>query len=316
MGNAERHRRVLRFVNHRRGRITALACVAAVSAACSSPAGNPTGAAPPTSASSARPYPSGSIPAPSAITTTGSGRAGGSERPGSTSASPSGAASGGSAAAGATGPVGAFARTLLQTGRATNIAIQVIEESGASPDQPALDEVATKLRQISEKNVALTGPVVFTGGPSAWTPSDLASVVDRDGTANSAGTGTAVLHLLFVHGQFDNDPSVLGVAFRGDALAIFPDQTSGSLTLDTDRIATSIYLHETGHLLGLVDEVLHDGRGDPNDPSHCMCHSPDRNSVMYYAIDTTAIGQLLGGAPPTDFDAADYGDLAKIRAGA
>jgi hypothetical protein len=37
---------------------------------------------------------------------------------------------------------------------------------------------------------------------------------------------------------------------------------------------------------------------------------------MYYALDTTAIGQLLSGGPPTDFDADDYNDLARLRAGA
>jgi len=37
---------------------------------------------------------------------------------------------------------------------------------------------------------------------------------------------------------------------------------------------------------------------------------------MYYALDTTAIGQLLSGGPPVDFDSVDYGDLARLRAGA
>jgi len=216
----------------------------------------------------------------------------------------------------AAGAPGSFARTLLQPAPATSLAVQVIEQPGETPDQPALDAVVSMLRKVSAKPVAVTGPVAFGGNTTRWSSAALSAIVDKEGTPNFTGSTTAVLHLLFVQGTYGGDPNILGVAFRGDALAIFPDGTSGSLTLDSDRVATSIYLHETGHLLGLVDEVLHQNRADPNDPSHCGCHSPDRNSVMYYAIDTTAIGQLLGGAPPIDFDSADYADLAKIRAGA
>jgi hypothetical protein len=169
---------------------------------------------------------------------------------------------------------------------------------------------------VTGKPVTTSPPVTVGGGTSDWSAAALSALVDGDGTENRAGATTAVLHLLFVHGSFQSNTSVLAVAFRGDSFAVFPDQMSGGLSLDPDRIATSVYIHETGHLLGLVDEALDDHRADPDDPSHCGCHSPDRNSVMYWAIDTTAIGQVLNGQPPTDFDVADFSDLARLRAGA
>jgi len=74
------------------------------------------------------------------------------------------------------------------------------------------------------------------------------------------------MHLLIVRGSLQGDQSVLGAAFLGDSFAIFPDQLSGSFTLNSDRTVTAIYVHETGHLLGLVDEVLNDHRADPKRP--------------------------------------------------
>jgi len=172
------------------------------------------------------------------------------------------------------------------------------------------------LRKVTGKLVSTAGPVVFSSNTTQWNPDQMFAVADAQGSANLTGATTAIVHLLVLRGSFQGDQNVLGAAFRGDSFAIFPDQTNGSLSLNSDRIVTAIYIHETGHLLGLVDEVLNDHRADPNDPSRCGCHSSDRNSVMYYAVDTTAIGQLLNGGPPTDFDPADYNDLNRLRTGA
>ena len=67
-------------------------------------------------------------------------------------------------------------------------------------------------------------------------------------------------------------------------------------------------MHEVGHLLGLVDLVLETGRQDPEHPGH----SRNRGSVMYFAVESTLVGDLLGGGPPTRFDDADRADLRAI----
>ena len=68
-------------------------------------------------------------------------------------------------------------------------------------------------------------------------------------------------------------------------------------------------MHEVGHLLGLVDLVLDTGRADPEHPGH----SSNRSSVMYWAVESTLITDVLAGGPPRDFDADDLRDLAAIR---
>src|SRR5581483_9374283 len=78
---------------------------------------------------------------------------------------------------------------------------------------------------------------------------------------------------------------------------------------DPGRMELAVATHELGHLLGLVDLVLHTGREDAEHPGH----SPNRDSVMFWAVETDLVSTLLGASPSTRFDAADLADLAAIR---
>ena len=59
----------------------------------------------------------------------------------------------------------------------------------------------------------------------------------------------------------------------------------------------------------VIDLVLHTGREDPDHPGH----SPNRGSVMYWAVERDLVGTLLGAGPATTFDDADRAELAAIR---
>ncbi|MEY2446638.1 MAG: hypothetical protein QOH79_114, partial [Acidimicrobiaceae bacterium] len=125
------------------------------------------------------------------------------------------------------------------------------------------------------------------------------------------GNGRAVIHLLFVHGSFGGDDSVLGVAVRGDTAAVFVDEVSAASTplVGSAGIETAVVTHEVGHLMGLVDLLLHTGRQDPDHPGH----STNSKSVMYWAVESNLVADLLQGGPPKDFDSADLADLQTIR---
>jgi hypothetical protein len=100
---------------------------------------------------------------------------------------------------------------------------------------------------------------------------------------------------------------------RGDVFAVFVEDVnrSGSPLVDAATIEQAVAVHEVGHLLGLVDIALDRDRDDPEHPNH----SRNRGSVMFWAIDTDLVGQILGGPPPRSFDADDQRDLADLRNG-
>jgi hypothetical protein len=163
---------------------------------------------------------------------------------------------------------------------------------------------------VSGKPVNVRRGATIGGGARSWSASDVRALAD-DSSSSRQGGGKAVLHLLFVHGSFGGDDSVLGVAVRGDTAAIFLDQVNASSTplVGSGGIEVAVVTHEAGHLLGLVDLYLHTGRQDPDHPGH----STDQNSVMYWAVESSLVADLLHGGPPKEFDSADRADLNTIR---
>lgn len=211
----------------------------------------------------------------------------------------------------AKGAPGSFAASFLQAATGERILVEVASQDGAEPGRDTVDHVVAVLGDGSGKTVSLAG----AGTPPAndtWTGDSLRAAVDAV-AATAQGDGTVVLRLLFVHGHWAEDDTVLGVAFEADAAAIFVDDVRGAADplVGAGAIEVATTTHEVGHLLGLVDLYLHTGREDPEHPGH----STNRGSVMYWAVESSLVTDLLTGGPPRDFDDADRADLATTRAG-
>lgn len=211
------------------------------------------------------------------------------------------------------GPPGAYARTMLRPRPATTLVVERFHQRGAEPADRTISLAEAALRRVVQKNVEVRGPIVLDGAGQAWTADQLRARADG-ASGVQAGGATAVLKILFVGGSFQGDDSVLGVAVRGDVVAVFSDSIDGARTpvLSSDAIEEAVVIHELGHVLGLVDLARDTGRADPEHPGH----SRNSRSVMYWAVESSLIGQVLTGPPPRDFDQADLADLEALRNGA
>jgi hypothetical protein len=201
------------------------------------------------------------------------------------------------------GSPGAGAGWFLRPDGAASIGLTFLSEPGAEPSTDTVEHVGNVLVAASGKSVS-TGGAAFEVGRSTWTPDEL-----RD----AAGAPDGSVKLLFVHGQYEESDTVLGIAVRADVAAVFVDRVrdSASPLVGSRAIETAVTTHELGHLLGLVDLHLDTGREDPEHPGH----STNRSSVMYWAVESSLVTDLLTGGPPRDFDDADLADLAAIRGG-
>lgn len=204
--------------------------------------------------------------------------------------------------------VGGYAAFYLRPTPATAIVLDIHAQSGGAPASATVSHVQRVLSQVSGKPVDLNAGTV-SGGARSWTSDEIRALADT--TGSSQQPDRAALKLLFLRGGFAGSDSVLGVAVRSDVAAVFPDRLDEAAGVlgDRDRIEDAVTMHEVGHLLGLVDIVLDTGREDPEHPGH----SANEDSVMYWAVESTLVGSLLAGGPPTDFDDADLRDLAAIR---
>jgi hypothetical protein len=212
---------------------------------------------------------------------------------------------------GANGPPGAAAAIILRPTPATSLVVEVLEEPGAPFSRPSLDRVLSDLRRYSGKPVAeVRTPLPAGSSSKRWNENELAELTDRTSKV-AQGSGRFVVRILSVRGQNARSAGILAVSFLGDTFATFPDRLASA----PQQLATTVIVHELGHLLGLVDLYLDRGRADTqNDPAGGG-HSRNPGSVMFYAVDPSLVGNVFSSASDR-FDAQDERDLAAIRAGA
>lgn len=210
----------------------------------------------------------------------------------------------------AVGGVGAYAPFYLRPSESSRIVLEIRSQAGAEPNQATVDHLRRVLGEVSAKPVVRSGGDI-PGGARQWTAEAIRDLADASGVGQRRDG--AVMRILFLRGGFADSDTALGVSVRSDVAAVFADKVDegAGLVGDRARIEDAVTVHEAGHLLGLVDLFLSTGRQDPEHPGH----SPNRESVMYFAVESTLVGSVLDGGPPTEFDAADRQDLATIRAG-
>jgi hypothetical protein len=211
----------------------------------------------------------------------------------------------------AEGAAGRLAGILLASGPAKSLVIDVLVQPGVTPDADVLTTLRQILAATSGKPVELAGPRPLNSATTTYDADTIRRLADSQGRPQ--GDGAAVIYLLYLKGGFTDD-SVLGVTVRADTTAIFPDQIASATSpiVSRHRLEQAVDTHELGHILGLVDLYLNDNRDDPEHPGH----STNPRSVMYWAVESDLVSQVLGGPPPVDFDGADQNDLRRIHAGA
>ena len=207
-------------------------------------------------------------------------------------------------------PVGQFASAFLRPDLSERLVVEI--HADAEPRSGSVDHLVDTLAEVSGKPVSVVVAGPPGGGDRDWTGEELRAAADAGATSGQGG-GVAIVRLLFVHGTFEGDDGVLGIAVRGDVAAVFLDrvEATGGLLGGDAAIERAVTTHELGHLLGLVDLALDTGRADPDHPGH----SRNQGSVMYWAVESDLVGSVLGADPPSEFDADDLRDLGAIRDG-
>lgn len=211
------------------------------------------------------------------------------------------------------GGPGTYAPAYLRPAPYRRVVVELLTHDGAGFQSGTLEHSVDTLASVSKKSVTVSAPIAFEDGRRSWDGASIRAAADAHGRASHGGD-TAVMRVLALRGEFGPNDGAIGVAVRGDVMAVFVDRVRQASTplVGRNEIEKAVTLHEVGHLLGLVDLYLKTGRADPEHPGH----SPSEESVMFWAVETDLIGQVLGGGPPTSFDEADRRDLATIAAGA
>lgn len=220
-------------------------------------------------------------------------------------------------AAQGSGP-GDFAADFLRATHFRSLAVEVDHPVGRAPSAAALQLLTQRLQERCNKpggiSVVVDDAIPTAEFPATVTVQDLERLeADHRDTYSDLSRGIAVFYVLCVTGASNLDgqsTEVLGLSYRGGSLALFMDNANPGPGPFVTRaeIEGAVLVHESGHLLGLVDGgvPMVTPHADPSHPDH----DADADCIMYWTISITATGPSLGDADFAQFDARCGEDLA------
>ncbi len=213
------------------------------------------------------------------------------------------------------GGVGANGRAMLRSSHPTMV-VEIDVQEGIDPDPSALDHLLGVLGSVAAKpsGIVQAGGNRFASDRTTWSSGDLRAVAEQH-RANYSDSQTVAVYVLYVRGGFEKEGAI-GVAHNASEFAVFPEKWRGTLSQtlgSATAVERSVLVHEAGHLFGLIN-LTYESRFDREDPER-PGHSDEKDSVMYWAIESTAIGQVFSGPPPDDFNDKDRADLKFLRTG-
>jgi hypothetical protein len=264
--------------------------------------------------------------------TAGNGAAGSAALEGGSGHAGSGAGNGGSGSVDSA----ADARWLkyIRDDEYSRLEFEVDSVAGLEPRDGASAPVLAALGRSVDKSggIALRadGELEPHAEDFVWTFAELSALAQRS-FEDRSDSGRISIHMLFVDGHYEGDSDqgvVLGVAWEHRHIAMFKDNITRSCNsrstlglLDPaacQRAEAAVWLHEVGHVLGLVDNGLPmvQNHRDP-DPAHGR-HDADPACVMYWAYDGDAavdavLSNLVGGRNQLDFCQTNLDDMNAVK---
>lgn len=207
--------------------------------------------------------------------------------------------------------------------------IEIDYVQGAAPNQEAVSVLMDTARDVLDKDVvnnAVRGEIPGESQGHKYTWQEISDLEEahRD---NYPSGDTMVLYILYLDGgsvEDQGDQRVLGAAYRGSSVVMFKGNVREASCTDCGILSNkpeerfverAVIVHELGHILGLVNNGIPMQRPH-EDPDH-EAHSRFEDSVMYWAVESSAINNIFdrGSSIPYEFDEYDREDIRAVRTG-
>lgn len=228
---------------------------------------------------------------------------------------------------------GSAAHDLVSAKAYPKLLLEIDSPSGYGPDATALQTLTSALAQVTHRDASAilvddSDTSIPVDTSKKYSQGEIQSLENEHRSRHSSGD-TAVLYILYVAGGSDADTSagqVLGAAYHGTSIVMFKgnilaNSDDGFLSTKpyTRNVERAVLVHETGHAMGLVNlgapmQRDHEDHADGADGQH---HSANKNSVMYYLVESSR-GLLdvvnRGNDIPYQYDSDDAADLGALGA--
>jgi predicted Zn-dependent protease len=202
-------------------------------------------------------------------------------------------------------PPGDSARSFLDDRRFAVVRLEVDYMEGYEPTAEALDSLRTTLdTYLSKSSIQISDPIQISAeGEGPYSTDQVQALEDehRDHYTR-AESDTIHAHFLILDGKYA-DENVVGIAYYNTSMAFFGktiDEITGGLNQPSrEKVEATVFRHEFGHNLGLVNNGIppqQESHHDEENGAHCT----NEQCVMYYAIETTDFfSNVFDGTIPT-----------------
>lgn len=185
---------------------------------------------------------------------------------------------------------------------------------GSAPTQQALNNLQAFLEQHLQKNsiTILEPEEIPSGGQESYSATDVRDL-EAEHRNHYTEEGVLASYALFLDGEYST-ANVLGIAYYNTSTAYFAEtinSISGGIGQPSRAtIESTVFNHEYGHLMGLVNNGTPMGidHHDEENGAHCT----EQECLMYFSVNTTDFfANLFGGSIPEldDFCVADLEEL-------
>ena len=232
------------------------------------------------------------------------------------------------------GDVNSRVEDYLTSSEFERLVLEVDATTNRGPRDSSVEWLVDKVDKVTDKprgvNVVRDESIPARGEDHVWTFEALQQLV-RDRRNLQLGEKSIKMYVLFIDGRFaadSDDRRILGVAWNRRNIAIFADALRFACQAPlpprlVDRLCKyaeqSVWLHEVGHLLGLVNHgapLTVDHHDEEHGP-HCT----NQRCVMYWMYAGPRLAEILNGnmrdsdTGPFDFGPDCLSDLEAVRSG-
>lgn len=212
---------------------------------------------------------------------------------------------------------GSSAEAFLDDQRFPVLSVEVDYMEGYAPEPAALDSLKSSLdRHLGKSTIQIESPTSIPAqGRDTYSSQQIRDLEAEHRTRYTrAESDTVRAYFLILDGKYTTE-NVVGLAYYNTSMAFFgqtiDDITGGVTQPSREKVEATVFRHEFGHNLGLVNNgtsMQQDHQDDPNG-KHCT----KDQCVMYYAIETTDyFSNVFDGTVPS-FEQFCTADMAAQR---
>lgn len=188
---------------------------------------------------------------------------------------------------------GDSAKSFLEGDQYSTLNLEIDYMEGYKPTQAALDSLEIFLnRHLNKASINVGIPnSIEPGGQNAYSVEDVVNLEEQHRNRyTAAGSDTLWAYFLVLDGEFSQQ-NVLGIAYFNTSMAFFgqtiQDYSGDPTQPSTEKMEATVFRHEIGHNIGLVNNGTPMVPGQEHQDSANGHHCTEEECLMYYAVETT-----------------------------